>query len=61
MNSFDAWAMAPDDYSQWENIAVAVLFVLAMTWLFLVSPAIGSIATGDGSQQNTPGDCQGLR
>ena len=40
MKAFDAWAMAPDDYSQWENIAVAVLFVLAMIWLFLGFPGI---------------------
>jgi hypothetical protein len=40
MNSFDAWAIAPDDYSHWENIAVAVLFVLVMIWLFLGFPGI---------------------
>ena len=40
MNAIDAFTTASESYGDWENIAVAVLFVLLMIWLFLGFPGI---------------------
>ena len=40
MNALEAFTTASESYGDWENIAVAVLFVLGMTWLFLGFPGI---------------------
>ena len=52
MDVLDLATTASESYSDWENIAVAVLFVLIMAWLILGLPGVPRAWLSDGWRES---------